>query len=209
MKNISVRRIVVMVVGIIFLGLGIALFKLSLMGNDPSTALAIGVMNKVDLKLPVVMIIMNSLYFIVEILFGRKLIGIGTFVNWFGVGTLAAFWEYVLTSFITFPEDFWGRFMIMAIGIVELSFAVSLYQTPDVGIAPYDALAIILDERTPLPYFWCRMIVDSSATLIAFVLGAIVNLGTLACAFGLGPFISLFSRFVAEPLCGIKRDKKQ
>ena len=37
-SGITLRRLLVMAVGIILLGLGISLFKLSLMGNDPSSA---------------------------------------------------------------------------------------------------------------------------------------------------------------------------
>ena len=69
------------------------------------------------------------------------------------------------------------------------------------GIAPYDALSLIMEERTPLPYFWCRMITDSVCAVIAFLAGGIVGLGTLVCALGLGPFINFFTIKVAKTLC--------
>ena len=78
-------------------------------------------------------------------------------------------------------------------------------------MAPYDALALIMDRRIgPLPYFWCRMITDGACTLVCFLAGGIVGLGTLASVFGFGPVISLFNRLVSVPLleCASTRSKE-
>ena len=66
----------------------------------------------------------------------------------------------------------------MAAGVLVLSLSASLYQTADLGIAPYDALSIIMADRLPLPYFWCRILTDSLCTVAAFLLGGKVR-GTL------------------------------
>ena len=82
--------------GILIMGLGVCLFKISLMGNDPSTALAIAVADRIGLDFSILVIVINTLYFIAEIFLGRKYIGAGTFVNWFFVGPLASFYEKLL-----------------------------------------------------------------------------------------------------------------
>ena len=61
---------------------------------------------------------------------------------------------------------------------------------------------------TPMPYFWCRIIIDSICTILTLVFGGLVGLGTLACSLGLGPFISFFSRTVASRLCGMRQEKQ-
>ena len=43
------RRLAVMLLGILIMGVGIGLFKVSLMGNDPSTALGIAVGDQVGI----------------------------------------------------------------------------------------------------------------------------------------------------------------
>ena len=88
----------------------------------------------------------------------------------------------------------------MAVGILVLSLASSLYQTSDVGIAPYDALSITISRKTGWQYFWCRILTDGTCVLIAWLLGGIVGIGTLVCAFGLGPFVQFFSHHIARPL---------
>lgn len=199
------RRFLVMVCGIIIMGMGVCLFKLSLMGNDPSSAMVMAIGNRIGLPFSVMLIISNSIFFIIEIFLDRHLIGIGTFFNWFCVGILTDFWTGVITSRFTIPESFIGRLFLMFLGVLILSLSAALYQTADLGIAPYDALSIIMDKRLPLPYFWCRIITDSVCAAAAFLFGGIVGLGTLFCALGLGPFITFFTNTIARRLCGYEQ----
>lgn len=199
------KRLAVMLAGIVIMGLGVCLFRLSIMGNDPSTALAIAFSDRIGLDLSIGLIIANSVYFVVEILLDRQIIGVGTFVNWFCVGFATTWWGNLLTSVFTMPESFAGRLIVMAAGVLVLSLSAALYQTADVGIAPYDALSIIMSKRLPIPYFWCRIATDSLCAVIAWLLGGIIGLGTLVCALGLGPFITFFSKTVAIPLCRDRR----
>ena len=203
-KNL-VRRIVVMIAGLIIMGLGTALFKISLMGNDPSTAMVMALSEKINIKFAVMMICMNSLWFIAEIIFGRRYIGIGTFANWFGVGLLTTGWLNVMNRFFVVPQSVAVRILIMAMGVLVLSLAASMYQTSDLGIAPYDVLSIVLSEKTPVPYFWCRIFTDFVCAVLAWLLGGLIGLGTLVCALGLGPFIAFFTKYVSEKLCGVEK----
>ena len=200
----KIKRTAWMSIGIVFMGLGICLFKLSLTGNDPSSAFVMALGGKIGLPFSVMLIIVNCLWFVFEILFARKLIGIGTFMNWFGVGIFADLFLAMATTIAFEPTALSARLFTMLVGVLVLSFSCSLYQTADLGIAPYDALSLILTEKTPLPYFWCRIITDSACALLAFVMGGVVGLGTLVCAFGLGPFINFFTEAVAKKVLAQK-----
>ena len=188
----------VMILGIVILGLGVCLFKLSCMGNDPHSAMVMAIGNRFGISFSVLLIGVNTFWFLFELAFGRSKIGIGTFFNWIFVGVFVDMWTGLITGWVTIPDTFAAKMLIMLIGIFVLSFACAMYQTADLGIAPYDAISLIMDERLPMPYFWCRIITDSVCTLLAVVFGGIVGLGTLFCAFGLGPFISFFSKRVVK-----------
>lgn len=207
MSKETIRRFVVMCFAILIMGLGVCLFKLSLMGNDPSSAMAMAIGYKIGLDFSIIVIIMNALYFIVELILGRKYIGVGTFVNWFGVGTLTTFYSNLITRTWTIPDGFIPRLFIMAAGVLILSLSASMYQTADLGIAPYDSLSIIMRDKLPVPYFWCRIFTDAICAIVCWALGGIVGLGTLVCAFGLGPFIHFFNKHVSEKLCGHSIEK--
>jgi len=83
----TTRRIVGMVVGIVIIGLGIALFKQSHLGNDSISALNMRLAELLGISLGVQNVATNILFFALEFWFGRKYIGLGTFVNgiWYGV----------------------------------------------------------------------------------------------------------------------------
>lgn len=208
-RALTLRRVLVMLFGIVMLAIGVALFDFSRMGNDPSTSVAIALGDVTGLGLSLMMLINNSAYFIVEIIWGRSMIGIGTFVNWTCIGPIA---EALLGLLFRVPQlqggdlPFFPRLLIMLLGVLILSFGASLYQTADTGIAPYDALSILMSRKQKkVPYFWCRIATDSACAIATALLGGIVGLGTLICALGLGPFITFFDRTVSRKLCGLER----
>lgn len=168
------RRFLVMIFGVYIMGMGVVLFKFSLMGNDPHSAMVMAIGNYINLSFSSMLIIINSIWFILD-------------------------------NFLTTPDNMISRFILMFTGVIILSFSAALYQTANLGIAPYDAISLIMDEHLPLPYFWCRIITDSTCAVVAFFFGGIIGLGTLFCALGLGPFINYFTHTAARKLCGYEK----
>lgn len=199
MRKYSARRLLVMAAGIVVMGLGVALFRLSLMGNDPINGMYMAIADRLGFPFYAASIGGNCALFALEAAFGRRYVGPGTFVNWIGVGTITTFFRDALSAFA--PQGFAPRLAVMAAGVLVLSLSVSLYQTADVGISPYDSLSIILSDRLHAPYFWCRIFTDSICTVVLFAFGGILGVGTLICALGLGPFIAFFDRTVSKKLC--------
>ena len=197
--NIGTRRWLGLIIGNLLIGLGVCVFKLSGMGNDPFSAMVISVSSLLNLPFSTYLILLNAGIFLVEIAFGRKYIGIGTFANWFLVGYVVDLFVWFANTFITPPDAFIGRLPFTLIGVIIISLGVSLYQTSNAGIAPYDSLALIMDERIPfLPYFWCRIICDGISAIICLLTGGLIGLGTFLCAFCLGPIIHFFNIKVSQ-----------
>ena len=158
----SARRILGMVVGIVIIGLGIALFKQSHLGNDSISALNMRLAELLGISLGVQNLCTNILFFALQFWFGRKYIGLGTFVNGIGVG-------FIVTAF---------------------------YDPIAAHFGPAEALG--LRDYTPVPYFGCRVFTDALCALLCWLLGGLVGIGTLICAFCLGPFIQFFNGLVSE-----------
>ena len=59
-----------------------------------------------------------------------------------------------------------------------------------------------------VPYFGCRVFTDALCAVLAFLLGGLIGLGTLICAFGLGPFVQFFTRHFSEKVLRYKPEKK-
>lgn len=206
LRRIGLRRIVGMVVGNIILGIGIAIFRASLLGNDPFSAMMMAGAERTGIAYSLFVPMVNTLFFIAEICWGRHFIGIGTFVNWFLLGKIAEIFIVRLEVFEIAQRGMPIRLLTVAVGVLVVSLGVSFYQTADLGIAPYDSISIMMSEHCPLPYFWCRLITDVVCTAVCFALGGIVNVGTAICAFGLGPFVHFFDRHVSRRMLGIYKN---
>jgi uncharacterized membrane protein YczE len=61
------------------------------------------------------------------------------------------------------------------------------------------AVALVMAEKKIAKFQYCRIGTDLICTVIGFMLGATVGVGTLVTAFFMGPIIAFFRRTVAEP----------
>ncbi|MDE6889017.1 MAG: hypothetical protein K2P45_10315 [Eubacterium sp.] len=204
LSRIGMRRIIGMVVGNLILGIGIAVFRTLLLGNDPYSAMMMAGADHLPISYGTLTLIVNAVFFIAEFLWGKHYIGIGTFANWFLLGYIASFFIELFSVVEIAQMGMAVRLATVAAGVLIVSIGVSLYQSADLGIAPYDSLSMIMKDRCPLPYFWCRLGTDVICTAVCFALGGIINIGTAVCAFGLGPFIHFFDRHISLKLLGME-----
>ena len=194
----SARRIIGMLVGIVIIGLGIALFKQSHLGNDSISALNMRLAELLGISLGRMNIITNILLFALEVWLGRQYIGLGTFVNGLGIGYLVTAFYEPIAAFFGPAASLPVQLLWVALAVPVTALGASLYQTADLGVAPYDAWSLEIRDHTPFPYFGCRIFTDALCALICWLLGGLIGLGTLVCAFCLGPFIQFFNGVVSE-----------
>ena len=202
LKKVGRKRILASLAGNILVGLGIAIFKFAALGNDPYTGMNMALAETLGIPFPTLQLGVNLLFFLLQFVFARQLIGFGTLFNALFIGSLVDFFYRVMAGTIGGPGTFPVQLLVMLIGMVICSFGLSLYQCSDLGVSPYDAASLILDKKLArIPYFWCRIFTDGVCALICFAAGGIVGVGTLVTAFGFGPFIAAFNR-VVSPMIG-------
>lgn len=115
------------------------------------------------------------------------------------MGYIATFFYDIWLTFIGTPEQTIQRVITVLTGVIITSFGVSLYQYPNVGVAPYDSISLIWCGKKPhVPYFWYRIGTDTFCALICWLSGGIIGLGTLLAAFGLGPIVQFFNVHVSS-----------
>lgn len=207
------RRIIGSIVGTIIISIGISIFKEAMLGIDAISGLNMRIAELVGLKLGFMNLITNFLFFLPQIFFGRKYIGLGTLVNGVGCGfIIELFYESVIVPTFGVLGSLPLRLLFVLLGVLVISIGVSIYQTADLGVAPYDYLSLGIRDHSPLPYFWCRMGTDCTCAIAAFLLGGfgsgLVGLGTIICSLGLGPFIQFFNHAISEKLIGYSPEGK-
>ena len=201
LKKTGGRRIIIMILGNIFLGMGVSIFKLAGLGTDAYNGMVMALSDCVGIPYEHFFVIFSLILFVIELAAGRHFVGIGTIVNTFLLGYVVTFFYELWLRFFSAPQIFWQQVLVVCVGVIVGSFGISMYQTPDVGVSPYDSLSLILAKRFPkIPYFWCRMLTDGTCALVCFLAGGLVGLGTLVAAFGFGPFIHFFNVHFTEKL---------
>lgn len=208
LRELPPRRWVGMLVGNLVLALGISILKWSHTGNDPYSGMVMAVASVLGTTYGRTLIITNCFLFLVELILGRKYIGVGTIGNWFLLGPVVdCIYPFWIRTFHE-ADMIWKQLVLAVIGVIVISIGCSLYQTSDAGISPYDSLALIVENRTPLPYFWSRMICDALCALICFLAHGVMGIGMVICAFGLGPIISFFDKYLSVPVLLTKRKRE-
>lgn len=200
-QRIGWKRVLVMLLGNVFLGMGVSIFKLSCLGNDAFNGMLMALADCAGIPYARFFVIFSICLFIVELLTGRSFVGIGTVVNTFLLGYIVTFFYDMWIKLFQIPEMLLLQIVVMLIGVIVCSFGISMYQTPDAGVSPYDSLSLILAKRFDrVPYFWCRMLTDGVCALVCFLAGGLVGIGTLVAAFGFGPFVHFFNIHFTEKI---------
>lgn len=211
LKRVGWKRLVSMVIGNTFLGMGISIFKFSRLGNDPFSGMVMALSDNAGMKYAPFLMILNIFIFVLELVFGKEFIGAGTIFNALCLGYITTFFYELWLFLFEAPSILTVQILIMFIGTVVTGLGLSMYQTPNVGISPYDSLSVIMSKRIKkIPYFWHRIFTDAVCALICFFAGGIaggeIGLGTLVSAFGLGPVINFFDIHFTRRLFGKDED---
>ncbi|WP_077623301.1 YczE/YyaS/YitT family protein [Sediminibacillus massiliensis] len=196
------RRMIMMILGNLFIGFGISLFITSSFGTDPFTTMNLGVSGFVGMSLGAYQLILNIVLLTFVWIYGRNFIGAGTIVNMVFIGFTADFFVYLFGIMGAGEPTLVARIALIFVGVIICSLAVAFYMTADLGIAPYDAMAFIIEKLTKnkIPFAAARVMTDVTCVAIGFGFGAIVGISTLITAFLTGPLVQYFRIQLAEPI---------
>lgn len=171
------------------------------LGADPYTVLNTGISSFIGMQFGTLQLAVNVCFFVLLLIFEKQYIGFGTIVNMVSVGYTADFLMWFLArGQICFDTRF-ARMIIMAMAVVVMCIGISLYVSADMGMAPYDALAYIIEGLTKgkLQFRIARIICDITSVTVGFILALrdgiqwqIVGIGTVILAFFTGPLIQFF-----------------
>lgn len=213
----NIRSIFSSAIGVIILSLGISINKGSALGMDTYTGMNTTVADYFNMSLGNYQLILNSILLLSMFIFGRYLLGLGTVLNMVFVGYLVDFFLKIFNGTVlsfSVEKSIGIRLLLLIIGTLILCLGASLYITADLGVAPYDALAIMMsDHIKKLPFSVARIITDVVCVIVGLIFGTvlgpypfgtIIGIGTILTAFGTGPFIGFFNMTISAWIVGKK-----
>jgi len=194
----NVRRVGMTLFGVFICAISVGFFNNSLFGADPFQCLANGLDIVIPLDFGTLYTLISILMLVIVFFLDKHFIGLGTFINLFLTGYVAQFSTWAIGQFVPDPTMA-VRIVFLIVGIVVMCFASAFYFTADLGVSVYDAIALHLDNKLPIPFRVIRICTDLICVGVGFALGAIVGVGTVITALFMGPLIDYFNRKVAIP----------
>lgn len=201
---IYIKRFLFMLLGNCCIGLASATFRIADFGTDPFTCMNLGVSSHLPIGYGTYQMLVNIVIFIPVIILVRESFGIGALVNMLGIGYISDFGVFLYSRFGLSIESIHAyvpiRVGMVFAALLLLGFGCGIYMESHMGVAPYDMIPQIIDDKTKGRYKfkWARVTEDIICVIIGFLTGARVQFATILVAFGTGPLFAFFREKVAK-----------
>ena len=191
--DISVKRTLILFLGLFIFGLGDSLLIQSQIGNAPWSVLAQGVSERLEITLGWSTFLVSSLVLLLWIPL-RERPGFGTLSN---IVVIAAAIQLGITFF---PQQivFWISLVYCLIGIAMVGVGSALYITCGLGSGPRDGLMTAIHFRSGYRIGRVRLSIEAFVLILGAVLGGTVGVGTLLFALLIGQSIAISLGVVAR-----------
>lgn len=210
MKRRSLRevavRVVLLLIGLWIAHLGVTLFLQTNLGSDPFNVFVQGLFRAIPwpdwagMTHGRVHLLVSLLIMVVLLVVDRSYVGIGTVLCMALGGPIIDLYTLWLAPFLNETLPLAVRLPLLAVGCVILAFGMTIVIRSQAGTGPNDLVAVVLSDKSGKPFGPVRIGVDLTFALVGFALGGVVGIGTIICAFLVGPAAQLFFP-VSEKIC--------
>ncbi|MGF0039832.1 YczE/YyaS/YitT family protein [Peptoniphilaceae bacterium SGI.131] len=187
-KDNFVKRICLLVVGLIICGSGIGLFLISNLGVDPVSVFQTGLSKVLNISYGNASALSNLIIIAVIFFVDRKYISIATLLAIFLIGYSADFSMRILGLFFKNLSLFVG-ILFCIIGTIVMSIGIALYIKADLGVGAVDAVSELITDKSNIEYQKVRICADVSFLLIGYFIGGSLGIGTVIVTFLTGPSV--------------------
>ncbi len=175
-------------------GFGVYLTIRANLGAAPWDVLNLGLSKCLGVLYGTASIAVSVTILIIDILM-KEPIGIAMFIDAVVVGKAVDFFDAIHA--VPDCASVWTGIPVMFAGLVILAFTQFTYMSASLGCGPRDTLLVGLDKRLRrIPIGAVSIALLSSATLIGWLLGGPVGIGTVICALCTGPVMQAAFRVV-------------
>lgn len=202
MKQDKKISIVLAIVGIFFIGTGVAFNAAAALGNDPIGIMYDGIRNVAKLspeQLGMASNIVNISLVVLVLFLNRHYINIGTLIYIVPYGTIVDMGRkiyYVIFKVQTLPTQIIGA----GLGCLFLYLGVAMFIAADIGLDPFTGIVMVLRDKCKKEYKVVKICFDIVCILIGFILGGKIGIITILTAATAGPVIQLFADCIKKQL---------
>ena len=198
MKNILIRCLILLV-GLIIAHFGVTLYLLANLGADPFNVLVQGLFRTLQSIFTGIRITHGNVHMAISLMIvaillvvGRTYVKIGTLLCMFCGGPIIDFFTVFLSPLFSVAHPVWIDYCVEVIACVILAFGMTIVIKSDAGTGPNDLVAVVISDKLHRKFSVVRILTDLTFVAVGFVLGGSLGIGTIICAFLVGPVAGFF-----------------
>lgn len=191
-------RIALLFAGLVVAHFGVTLFLLSDLGADPFNVLIQGLFRSLRsagvpfLTHGITHMAVCFLIIVILLAFCRSYVRLGTFLCMFAGGPIIDFFTWLLQPLSIGEAALPVKLAVLSLGCVILAFGMTIVIKSDAGTGPNDLVAVVLSDVLHRRFRVVRIATDVAFVLAGALLGGVRGIGTLVCAFLVGPAADFF-----------------
>lgn len=168
-------------------GFGVYLTMHASIGAAPWDVFNLGLSKTLGIIYGTASISVSVLVIVIDILL-KEPIGLAMLLDAVVVGKSVDFFNWL--DIVPVPKTLVGGLIMGVIGLVIVGYTQGTYMMAALGCGPRDTLLVGLKKRTKkIPIGIVGVMLQSFVTLVGYLLGGPVGVGTLLYAFGAGPIM--------------------
>lgn len=198
--NLNIKKILLAIVGIMFVGIGISFNNNSQLGNDPIGLFYDGIRSILSLshdQFGLAINIVNVSLIIIMLFIGRRYINIGTLIYivpysfFVGVGDNLYKMIFVSDAMIV-------RWISVIIGCLILYTGVAIFIVVNIGLDPFTGVVMVICDKVKKEYRVVKVVFDIALIIIGYALGGKLGLITIITACVCGPLIQFLVKRISK-----------
>ena len=206
-RKYRIKKCLAALMGIFFIGVGVAFNAMAQLGNDPVGIFYDGIRNTVGLTevhLGLASNLVNLVLTGILLIVGKKYINLGTLIYILPYGTFVTIGTHIYAKLFIIPGISY-QIAASVCGCLGIYLGVAMFIAADIGLDPMTALTMVVKDKLHWDFKRAKVLFDVCLTLLGVLLGGKLGAITIITALSAGPVIQL----IAERLTGLEKGRKE
>ena len=189
-----IKTLFYLVLGLVIFGFGESLLIHSMIGLSPWLVLAEGIAINLNWSIGFATFACSVVVLLMWLPLKQQP-GVGTILN---IIIIAGTIDMSMYLFDFSTTSYFTNLLVSSLGVTLVGLGSGIYLIANLGPGPRDGLMTGLQRVTQYPIAWVRVCIEVSVVGVGWILGGTVGVGTLLCAFGIGPAVAFSLHLVTN-----------
>lgn len=190
------RNVIVLLLGVLLLSIGGALFLTANIGSDSLMVFNQGISVVLKTKVGLAIMISNIIALFIIFFINKKTLGLGSLAIIFLLGPTIQIIKDA--NIFKTPNTLILQILIVLIGIVIGGLGLALYMYADLGLSPFEGIIVTISNETKVRFGIIKIIFDAIYFTTGALLGGVFGIGSIMTVFLYGPTIDMFMKLLKK-----------